>query len=99
MDLGFREGRTRPSAKPKIHMGIDMLFVDVPENLYVLRNSISSLNVFVWNKRFSTCILQMPTSITMAPLFLHTLLIPMSLDKITIGHTQRTFTLPNSGLA
>jgi hypothetical protein len=26
-------GRTRPNTRPNIHIGIDLLFADVPENL------------------------------------------------------------------
>ena len=47
-------GRTYPNTKPKVHMGIDLLFADVPENLRVPNVSVSSSDVPPWNKRSST---------------------------------------------
>ena len=47
-------GRTRSNIKPKVHTGIDLLFVDMPENLRVPRISTSSSDVPAWNKRSST---------------------------------------------
>jgi hypothetical protein len=47
-------GRTRPTTKPKVHTGIDLLFRDVPENLRVPSISASSFDVPLWNKRSST---------------------------------------------
>ena len=38
-------GRTRPNTKPKVHMGIDLLFADVLENLRVLSISASYSDV------------------------------------------------------
>ena len=46
-------GRTWPNTKPKIHTGIDLLFVDVPENLRVPTIFASSSDVHHWNKRSS----------------------------------------------
>ena len=47
-------GRTRPNTKPKVHIGIDLIFADVPENLRVPNLSNSHLEVPKWNIRSPT---------------------------------------------
>ena len=53
-DLQVGAGRTCPNSKPKVHIGLDLLFADVPKNLRVPAISSSSSDVPQWNKRSST---------------------------------------------
>ena len=53
-DLQVKTDCICPNSKPKVHIGLDLLFANVPKNLRVPAISSSSSDVPQWNKRSST---------------------------------------------
>jgi hypothetical protein len=82
------------------HKGIDLFFVDIPENLPVPN---ISTDVLAWNKLYDSYYkyflhLQNLTSMIMVSLSLSIVRVPVFLVLFSIGHTLTTSTSPKIGL-